>query len=187
MKREIVIVLTLFAILAAVSGCQSAEQDYYTTLTETVNEGIDATGVVGDKIIDALRQSKAVPEERLAAIEATMTSTAETVNIIQNATLEAAKVYDAESNEDKIGALIDAAIVANTASAPINPYAPAIGGLLAVLGGGYGALKRNEAIASRGKYQSHKQGVDSFMVNNVENASKLYDEIGKARARNGVP
>jgi len=85
----------------------------------------------------------------------------------------------------------------NTATAPVNPYAPLIeGGLAAatILAGWLAKRKAAEAAIAQAKYQAHKQGVEKTMkeVSVSENAdvkaveTQLYDNIGEARAMLGV-
>ena len=183
MKKHIALILLIIAMFA-ITGCQVAEPGYYTELTTAVNQSVTATSQAAEQILATLKETQALPADKLAKIEATMTSTAEKIAIIQDATIESAKVYDQKSQEDKIGALIDAAIVANSGSAPINPYAGPIGGVLAIIASGYAAMKRSDAVKVGAKYKAHKQGVQAFMTKNE--APELYDEIGKARITNKV-
>jgi len=169
MKKQIITTL-LIAMLLALTGCTAPQPGYYEKLTEAVNESTDS-------IIQALEVSEAVPKAKLEALDAK-------IDVIQDAALESAKAYDEKANEDKLGALIDAAIVGNKASAPLNPYAGPIGGVLAIVAGGYAAIQRKGKVVSDKKYRSHRQGVAAFMQKNE--APELYDEIGKARAKQGI-
>jgi len=75
------------------------------------------------------------------------------------------------------------------ASRPFNPYADemVVGlGLLTTIGGLF-FKKKIETVSA--KYKAHKQGVERAMKNSnatPELDAILYDEIGKARAANGV-
>ena len=77
----------------------------------------------------------------------------------------------------------DKAAAGIEASRPFNPYADemaAILGLTTVAGGLWG---RNKAK----KYKAHRQGVERIRAGMTPGDSQaLYDEIGKARAANGV-
>jgi len=87
--------------------------------------------------------------------------------------------------------------VINAGSAPLNPYAPVVEGILGilVLVGGIGTyLKDQKAKKNDAKYQAHKQGTELTMkevsasttpeVKAVE--TLLYKNIGEARANLGV-
>ena len=81
----------------------------------------------------------------------------------------------------------------NSATAPINPYAPIIDlGLkvaLGFLGTGTAAgviiSKRNksEMIYQKKKYKSHEAGVNDFRRKHPELFDELFNDIGKARAK----
>ena len=86
---------------------------------------------------------------------------------------------------------------ANTASAPVNPYAVPVGAglsLLSLILGWIAKRKADEAAAAQAKYQAHKQGVELTMkevsastdesVRAVE--TQLYNNIGDARVKNGL-
>lgn len=89
----------------------------------------------------------------------------------------------------------------NAASVPFNPYAVPVGAGLALLSAVMGAIakkKNDEANKSNAKYQSHKQGVEktikdmkvTIIPEELKSANAfdktLYENIGKARANNGV-
>jgi hypothetical protein len=170
MKKQIVLIL-LLAMLFSLAGCQSSQQSYFERITQAVNDQTD-------NIIEALDAAEAIP---IAALEDLNTK----IDVIQSASIEAARVYDESANTDKLGALIDAAIVANTISSPINPLAAPIGGVLAIVAGGYAAMKRKDAIVSNTKYQAHKQGAAAFMRDNGESEA-LFKAIGEARRAKGL-
>jgi hypothetical protein len=158
-------------MLFGLAGCQSSQQSYFEQITQAVNDQTD-------NIIETLDAAEAIP---IAALEDLNTK----IDVIQTASIEAAKTYDINANDDKLGALIDAAIVANNVSAPLNPYAALIGGALTLVSGGYAVMKRKDAITSDAKYQAHKRGTQVFMNNN-EAGAELFAEIGKARERKGI-
>jgi hypothetical protein len=172
MKKQIVLIL-LLAMLFGLAGCQGSQQSYFEQITQAVNDQTD-------NIIEALDAAEAIP---IAALEDLNTK----IDVIQSASIEAAKTYDEDVNSDKLGALIDAAIVANNVSAPVNPYYGPIGGVLTLIAGGYGFMQRKEKIVSNAKYKSHKQGVQTAMrTMGSDESEALYNEIGKARKANGV-
>jgi len=216
MKNVFFVVFGVLALL--LTGCGApVETGHYTKLAEIVNESVDTqkaavseivvtlketqaanaeviealkeTRSLPGKVVDILEKIQFVPQEKLALIETVMNKASEHLGVLQAASLEAAKVYDEKAQEDKIGALIDAGIVANAASSPINPYAGPIGGILAVIAGGYAAIQRKGKVSIGKKYKAHKQGAAAFMNSGdttSNQADLLYEKIGKARVANGV-
>jgi len=89
----------------------------------------------------------------------------------------------------------------NAASAPFNPYAVPVGAGLALVTAVMGAFakkKNDEAKKYSAKYNAHKEGVEltmkqmkgstepSYMREAGTFDQALYENIGKARAKNGV-
>jgi hypothetical protein len=166
MKKLIVLIVLLLC------GCQN--EGYYTQLTDTVNQSIDAQQNATKLIIEAV-------EGNTEEVDGVF----EKIDILQEAAKEAAKEYDAR--QDDVQGIIDAAIAANTASAPINPYAPIIASVLAALGGGYGAFRHNSERKTAAKYKSHKQGVEKFNREHEPGlAEEIYGNIAEARKINRV-
>lgn len=191
MKNVILVCLGLLALV--VGGCASTPPGYYEGLAESVKSGTDAQKEATAEIIAAVRASELVAEDKIDSIEENSGKVFEAIAVLQTAAAEAAKVYDEKAQEDKVGAWIEAAIVANTASTPVNPYAPLIGGALTLLSGGYAIKKRKDAIdatagkkVSDAKYRAHKTGTEAFRLKNQDKASELYSEIGKARKDQGI-
>lgn len=184
MNKGMVIVLVV--VLLAVSGCGSMQQaGYFERLTQAVNSSVDAQQTATQQIVEAIKESEALPAATLANIEAKIETANEYVDIAQIAAAEAAKVYEEKRAEDPVGATIEAMRKANVVSAPVNPYAPLIEGglaIAAIVAGGYGAIKRKELSTISKKYDAHKQGTEAVMrSSDPAKAQQLYDEIGKAR------
>ena len=184
MMKQIIIGLLAILLLA---GCQPAPPGYYEQLTEAVNLSIDSNQEATAKVLEAVKKAEVIPEAKLDSIAEAVTLATDAIDLIQTASIEAAKVYDEKAREDKIGALIDAAIVANSASAPLNPYAGPIGGVLAVVASGYAAVTKKSKNVVDKKYKAHKQGVEEVMRNaDPRVADDIYNAIGKARVANKV-
>ena len=111
----------------------------------------------------------------------------------------ASAVSDQELSGDGLRDWIALIQAGNAASVPFNPYAVPVGAGLALLTAVMGAFakkKNDEAAKFNAKYQSHKQGVeltlrdiqtDPDCRNQAAALDKaLYENIGKARANNGV-
>jgi len=97
-----------------------------------------------------------------------------------------------QSTDDKFVQTLELIRAANTASAPVNPYAgPVEIGLAALTGlaGMFAAKKSKDAKVQAQKYAAHKQGVEKTMkemsaadlpdVRKME--ARLYENIGEAR------
>jgi predicted small lipoprotein YifL len=186
MKREILLMLLITTMLA-LTGCATQPPGYYEALTKAVNLSVDSNQVAITKVLEAVKKANVIPDAKLDSIAEAVTIATDAIDLIQIASLEAAKEYDAKATEDKLGALIDAAIVLNAKSAPINPYAAVIGGVLTLGSAGYAALtKKSKNIVDK-KYKSHVQGVQEVSRNaDPRVADDLYNAIGKARVANKV-
>jgi hypothetical protein len=104
------------------------------------------------------------------------------VDVVQDAAVKSVAAYEDVAKKDEVLGWINAVTVANADSSPINPYAPLIAGVLAVVGGGYTALKKSkEADVAKKKYQAHKSGVESFNLKHPTTAAEMYNTIGEAR------
>ena len=186
MKKVILVFVGIvFALL--MGGCAAVEPGHYASLTAAVNSSIDATETAAVEIVEAIKVSEVVDEDKVVEIEESMSKVSAKMDVIQEGLTEAAKVYDERAQEDKIAAAIEAAQAANNATAPINPYAPIIGALLAAVGGGYGALKKKESVMLDKKYSVHKKVMDGiFRASPAEGAAKVYEEIGAERKKLGL-
>ena len=113
----------------------------------------------------------------------------------------ASAVSDQKLTGDDLADWIALIQAGNAASVPFNPYAVPVGAGLALLTAVMGAFakkKNDEAKKSDAKYRSHKQGVLSTIKQIAASTDPqhgksaasfdkvLYDNIGKARANNGV-
>ncbi|MHC4122899.1 MAG: hypothetical protein ACYSSI_04935 [Planctomycetota bacterium] len=193
MKKWILCLVVLAGLLFA-GGCdpaaQKAEQGFYENLTEAVNSGIDAQQKATSDIIVALKDSQALPQEKLTKIEAKINEVDSVIDVVQTAAEEAARVYEEKRQEDKVLAAIEALQAGNTASAPINPYSPlisAILGVAAAAAGGYSQIKRKELSTVSKKYEAHKRGAEAIMrESSAEDARKIYDTIGQEREKLGL-
>jgi hypothetical protein len=186
MKKQIVCML-LVAMLSALAGCQvPGDPDHYQKLTASVNKTIDAVGDVGDKVIDAMRKYEVVPAEKLDKIEVAITSIAEPINALQDASTVAAKAYDEKIQEnDPIGGWLK---VGEIVAGLLCPEAALLVGAAGI---GLAKYKSGKLAISDNKYEAHKQGAEAFMRHNAKAtnndvSNELYNEIGKARQRNGV-
>jgi len=188
-------VLLLIAIMLTIGGCiEQTEQNHYERLTEAVNAGIGVQQESTHKIIETLRESNTISEEKLSKIETQVDKADEYVEIAKTAAMEAAKIYDERQSEDKTIAFIEAAREANRISTPVNPYAPLIDaglGIAAAIAGGYGLIKRKETNTTNEelttvnqKYDAHKKAVETLMIESTpEAAKKIYDLVGAERAK----
>lgn len=195
MKMNKIILIVMFGFLALLlTGCVSPDPQYYQKLAEIVNKSAEAQKESADKVIEAVRVSGLVDNEKLDRIEVKTGKAFEVVSKLQAASLEVAKVIDKKAQEDKIGALIDVGIIANKASSGINPYAVGIGGILTLLQTAYAIKKRKQVIVVNAeskekdkRYGAHKLGVQRFMLGTSKGeADKLFDMIGDAREKQGV-
>ena len=87
-------------------------------------------------------------------------------------------------------AAIESARAANAVSAPVNPYAPVIEGVLglaAIVAGGYGLKQHKDKTLVAKKYTAHKRGVEALMRDSkAEDAKIIYDAIGEERKKVGL-
>ncbi len=165
------------------AGCNVQGPGYYEKMTETINAGIDAQQKSTDKIINAVEASTLVSAEKLEGVQKVVVKSNTTLDTLQEAALAAAKTYDEEADEDPIVAAIAALQVANTTTAPINPYSPLIDAALgiALIVTGYGYRNKSK------KYSAMKKGVNEFMATGSgDTGTELYDTIGEARKDAGI-
>lgn len=193
--REKLMLVTVM-LLACCAGCmESVTPDQVNALTGNVREVMLAL----DEVQEALAESEVLDKERVEAFNASTDEVQETVAAIATAI---------EESKDKppLERLKDTA----KAAEPFNPYAAetnlALG--IATIAAGWFANRKNkeakeansdkkvsknkeldamaEALVFKHKYQAHKAATELFKLNHPENASELYEGIGKARARNGI-
>jgi hypothetical protein len=177
MKKQVLLMLLVIAL----SGCATAPPGYYEQLTKAVNLSIDSNQEATALVIEAVEKAEAIPEAKLDSIAEAVTLATDAIDLIQVAALESAKAYDAKAQTgDKVGGVLRAAeIVASI-------FSPEVALLIAAGGVGYGKYKQSKLAVIGPKYKAIKQGVDAVKLQDPKVASDLYDEIGKARARNGV-
>lgn len=85
---------------------------------------------------------------------------------------------------------LNAMQAANVASAPFNPYAIPIAGILGTLAAiisAYAASQRKQKVTATKKYTAHKRGVEASMrESDPRNADMLYEKIETERNRLGI-
>lgn len=169
MKKVMVIFVMLVGLLCC--GCQQ-DAGYYAGLTATVNTAIDAQQEATDEILDALSGTIDT-----VALKGQVAVLSEYVDLAQSAAVEAAQVYEDKLDEGKELAIIEAVRRANLISAPLNPYALAIEGVLVIAAAVFGVKlsKRNK------KYKALSQGVKNFKANaGATEATNLHNTIRDA-------
>ena len=190
MKRKLVIIVVL---LAMVSGCldlDNIEQGYFEKLTKAINVGVAAQQASNQQVIEAVRASGVVSQDKLDEIKEKVGTLDEYVDIAQAAAVEAAIVYEQKRAEDPVMAIIDAVKKANEVSAGINPYSPLIDiglGMATALAVAYASMKKKQLTTVSTKYKIHKEVVNQIIVDSEpEKAQKLYDKIGIKREAAGL-
>lgn len=195
MKRLLFGIVLVVALMFG--GCIPLASDIQSVGTQTllVSEQIDALqdGVASMK--DEFEKNKLISAETAASIE----KVSEEIDRIQPTLVDVATaVKEADYVDgDTFGNAITGLKAANTASAPLNPYAVPIGAGLSLVGAFLEVMRRkekNEKAKVQAKYQAHKQGVEKTMkeVSASSDSSvaaieaQLFGNIGDARADLGV-
>ena len=200
MKKLMLAVVLAVALM--LGGCEEgispAEQiQDLTAQIENFQKQINGMQEVAKQVEAEIQAAGLVDEEaaaKLAKINADIDKAQAQMDLIATA------LKNVQLTGDDAQDIIAQLQAANAASSGVNPYAAPIGaGLtaLSIILGLVAKWKANEAAAAEAKYKAHKQGVEKT---NIELqtmstpsgvtpdmvAEVLYNNIGKARANNGV-
>jgi len=170
------ILITLIALVALSCGCvPTADQ------IQTVGDDVSKLSVLVDDMQEAVTKSQLVDEQKMVEFN-------EKIDEIQPVMVDAAEALkNAPYTEDDWENLIIGAQEAVKAGKDYIPYSEPILGILALLSGGYGLLKKKENETNAAKYQAHKQGTEAYKTTaDPAAAAALYKAIGEARVRKGV-
>ncbi len=103
--------------------------------------------------------------------------------------LDSKGLSDKPVNE-QIGAVVSAVRTANIATAPLNPYAPVIEGVLGTIALALGVFgyKMSGALKAVGlKYEAHKRAVEAEMRSaSPQDAEAIYESVGSERKKLGI-
>ena len=95
-----------------------------------------------------------------------------------------------ESGKVPLQASLDAVRAANAASAPLNPWALPLEGILGTVSlviGAYAASTKRNQMATAKKYEAHKRGVEAVMRDSQpDQADIIYEAIGDQRKKLGI-
>jgi hypothetical protein len=168
-KKWIVVLVVVVGSLLV--GCELPEEKgYYQKLTEVVVVSGEKQIEVLREVIAVVKESGLADEKKMGEIEEKIEKYGEKFDIGKEVLLASAKKYDEMREEDKTLAIIEAAMAGNTASAPINPYASIIGGVLAIV---YALKKKKEASENGSAVKEIVRGVEKFMsVDDLKGAAK---------------
>jgi len=189
MKTFIVTIVMGMLSMMMTGGCLEmmtpAEVETATGQVKKLTESVDAYQRIVSDAVDRMEKDKVIDEDTAGRIRQLGVKMDRIQPVMEDAVTS---VIEAEYSGDK---LVDAVIVAqavNAASAPVNPYAPAIdmavNGILALIAtGSVGmAIKKNsDAKTETKKYQAHKVGTELYKLNHPDAAAELYANIGDAR------
>lgn len=105
-------------VFLAATGCETIPPGQMEKFTIEINSGMDA-------LANAVSESGFVKDEEMDRLIADMA-------VVKTSTIAGAKKLDEQIDGDKLEAWIEAAMIANKESAPINPYYGMIGGVLGI-------------------------------------------------------
>ena len=172
MVRKWIVMVAVVVVGSLLVGCNIPQQEeaHYQKLTEVVIQIGEEQKATVEKIIEVVKESGLVDEEKIGKVEETVEKISENFDAWSVAGLASAKKYDEMREEDKTVAIIEALMEGNKASAPVNPYASIIGGVLAIA---YALKKKKDANENGSAVREIVRGVDKFMsVKDLEGAAK---------------
>lgn len=151
--------------------------------TQLLSTKIDAYQEAMSPVLDKLVEDGVVKKEWQDKIT-------EEIDKIQPVIEEVAvSIKNAPYTDDAFENIVIGALEGAKASKDFIPYSeiviPALGLIALFLEKKRRDEKGNKEVVTA-KYTAHKQGEERFKLSHAELASELYDDIGKARARNGV-
>ena len=185
----IVLVAVIVCFVISVAGCTAP--GHYEQLTDTVNKSIDVQQKSAAEIVEAVRESGLISEQKMAAIAEKVAAGNADIDTIQKALIAGAKELD-EQDKDRIQAWIDALEAANKQSIPVNPYAGLIAGVLGIAVAVKKAFDANrsdtavrEIVSGIEAYKKRASSAEVLSLKDSLRTSTVTSKVIIAKAKNG--